>query len=284
MEALSGIADARISAPLIASLKDEDPAVRVAAIEALGHSKPPTAVAPLLGSLKDKDATVRAAAANTLGKVADASSVGSLSAALKDGHWSVRKCAAEALARIQDPVAVLPLAQLLEDPDHDVREAAVEALAKFRDPASVGKLVIALADAESSVRQAAGAALGRIDPEWRCSEEARLAVPALKALQAAQDYRVRHAAAEVIQRIATTTKPDQPANPARMAAHRRLNAGIDALIQALGDWDRDLRQAAAEGLARMSDSRARQALTCVRQDTDHWVRQVAGGAEPAAAK
>jgi HEAT repeat protein len=196
--------------------------------------------------------------------------------ALKDAHWSVRKCAVDALARIKDPCAVLPLTHLLKDPDHDVREAAVEALAKIRDKSAIEKLVVSLADAQSTVRHAAGAALTKIDSDWKLSESARRAIPALKALQADRDYWVRHTAAEVIQRITNAKKTDDPApTPATEIMRRRQTAGIEAIIDALSDWDRDVRQAAAEALGRISDSRAAQALARALEDTDRWVRQAA---------
>ena len=48
---------------------------------------------------------------------------------------------------------------------------------------------------------------------------------------------------------------------------------VDALLLALGDWDRDLRQAAAEALGRVADRRAVEPLVARLQDADEWVRQ-----------
>ena len=141
--------------------------------------------------------------------------------------------------------------------------------------------MVSLADAQSSVRHAAGAALTKIDPEWKFSEAAHLAIPALKALQADRDYWVRHTAADVIQRITNAKKSEEPA-PATDVMRRRQTAGIEAIIDALGDWDRDVRQAAAEALGRLSDSRAAQALARALDDSDEWVRKAAGKARQAA--
>jgi len=50
---------------------------------------------------------------------------------------------------------------------------------------------------------------------------------------------------------------------------------VDALLQALGDWDRDLRLAAVEALGRIADKRAVDPLVRVLEDADEWVRQAA---------
>jgi HEAT repeat protein len=108
-----------------------------------------------------------------------------------------------------------------------------------------------------------------------------LAIPALKALQADRDYWVRHTAADVIQRITHAKKTEEP-TPATDIIRRRQTAGIEAIIDALADWDRDVRMAAAEALGRISDSRAAQALARALEDSDEWVRQAAGRARQAA--
>lgn len=278
VEALSGIADERVAAPLLGVLKDSDPHVRVAAIEALANVKSSASVEPLLALLRDNDPVVRAAAANTLGKVADAGSIDRLATALKDSHWSVRKCAVDAMARLKDPRAVPPLTTLLHDPDNDVREAVVEALARIRDKSAVEKLVPALADAQSSVRYAAAGALGRIDADWKCSEAAHAAIPALKALQEDKDYWVRHAATDAINKLLNARKAGPEAALSSDALSGKRVATLEALAQAIGDWDRDVRQAAAEALGRLEDPRGMHALNSALQDADDWVRQAVGNA------
>ena len=50
-------------------------------------------------------------------------------------------------------------------------------------------------------------------------------------------------------------------------------AALQALLQALGDWDRDVRQAAAEALGRIADQRAVEPLKAALEDADGWVRR-----------
>jgi HEAT repeat protein len=52
----------------------------------------------------------------------------------------------------------------------------------------------------------------------------------------------------------------------------KRNMAVDALLQALGDWDRDLRLAAADALGRIADKRAIEPLVRTLADTDEWVR------------
>lgn len=267
VEALGTINDQRTSAPLIAALNDHDPRVKEAAIEALGRVETHGTLEPLMGLLRDSDPVARALAARTLGKVGDEESINLLNLALKDSHWSVRKCAIEALARIQEPRSAPYLADLLQDPDAEVRKAAIEALSKLPDQAPLAELILALADPHSAVRDAAAEALMQIDPDWKCSEAARAAVPAMQALQKDRDYWVRSSATEILHRITTAKKPDfQPAESPRARA---------TLIMALDDWDRDMRLAAAEALGRLSDTGAAPALHLASKDEDEWVRQAA---------
>jgi HEAT repeat protein len=267
IEALGTIKDERIVAPLVAALNDRDPQVRGAALEALGHVQTPEASEALMRLLQDGDPAVRATAAKALGRLGDAASFDRLTMALNDPHWSVRKFAIEALAQIQEPRAAPFLAEVLRDPDAEVRQAAIEALAKLPDAAPLELLILALADPHSAVRDAAAEALAEIDPDWKCSEAARAAMPAMEALQHDRDYWVRSTATEILHRITIAKKPvPKPTEPPRAQA---------SLITALKDWDRDMRLAAAEALGRLRDTGTAQALHFASKDSDEWVRQAA---------
>lgn len=120
---------------LLARLKDDMPAIRVAAASALGDLGDPLAVPPLILALDDPALLVRAASADALGLLADRRAVSALSDQLmdRDGYhrgsslW-VRKHYADALGRIGDRAALPALLMALDDPDPSVSEAAVRAM------------------------------------------------------------------------------------------------------------------------------------------------------------
>ncbi len=288
VEALSQIGDERVLKPLMSALRDSDGHVRVAAVEALGSLRDPRSADSLTLSLKDQDPLVRAAAANALGAMNDNGGFDRLVASLKDLDWSVRKASVESLGKLKDVRGVEALTILLKDPDHDVREAVVASLGQIRHRSAIEHLVVTLADPQSSVRHAAAGVLKQLDPEWERSEEARLAVPALKSAMTSKEYWVRQAASDTLSKLSDTPKPEPTLNSFSDPVYYKRAAAFQALVQALGDWDRDLRLAAAEALGRIADQRALEPLTEALHDVDQWVRESAEkalwrlGWEPAA--
>lgn len=84
--------------PLLAALKDGDPAVRRQAVIALGDWRDRTAVVEIIRSLKDTDDDVRLEAVVALGKIGDARAVEPLIEKLKSyDYFYVRKKAAYTL-------------------------------------------------------------------------------------------------------------------------------------------------------------------------------------------
>jgi HEAT repeat protein len=70
--------------PLIAELGSQEPAVRLAVIDALGNSGSRTAMEPLVAVLRDQDLSVRVAAALALGEIGDSGAIPALREALRD--------------------------------------------------------------------------------------------------------------------------------------------------------------------------------------------------------
>ena len=62
------------------------------------------------------------------------------------------------------------------------------------------------------------------------------------------------------------------------AIRLRHQVAVDALLNALSDYDVDLRLAAAEALGRIGDARLAQPLTSGLTDDNPWVRQAAARA------
>jgi HEAT repeat protein len=166
----------------------------------------------------------------------------------------------------------------LDDSDHDVREAAVEALGHLRSKLAVEALIPSLADAQSSIRRATDGALRRIDPEWKDSEAARKAIPALKARLNSRDYWVRQAAADVLGRIGDMRRAEPTLNSFTDPIHYKRMAALQAMLQMMTDWDADVRVAGAECLGRLGDARAAEVLTEALADRNEWVRTAAAAA------
>jgi HEAT repeat protein len=115
-----------------ATLQDPNPAVRAAAIRAMGF---PGDVNLLIGALQDDNADVRLLAAQHLGGRGPESGrrADALIPILKDSHPGVRREAAEALCWI-GAEAVPALCRALADPDPRIRAGAALALTDVCDP------------------------------------------------------------------------------------------------------------------------------------------------------
>jgi len=78
-----------------------------------------------------------------------------------------------------------------------------------------------------------------------------------------------------LSKLNDSPKPEPTLNAFTDPVFYKRAAALQALLQTLGDWDRDLRLAAAEALGRIADQRAMEPLTAALQDVDQWVRQSA---------
>jgi hypothetical protein len=122
-------------AVLIELLADEQPAIRAAAVQALGDLGDGRTAEPVAALLKDPAVIVRAGAAEALGKLASPSSVQPLADAVsaRDNYYRgsslwVRKHYVVALGEIGSKEAVPALLRCLDDRDEGVRVASVKAL------------------------------------------------------------------------------------------------------------------------------------------------------------
>ena len=186
---------------LIGAMNDEERAIRLTAIEALGEIGDPRAVEPLIAALQDGSWGVRSYAAAALGAIGDARAVKPLTALIRDSKKVVRKAAAEALSKIgpsSDPESLAWYLVALEQWDRVVSlgEAAVEpliaalengeidaarVLGEIGSARATGSLVSVLKDRDYFLRKAATRALEQIglpsDPlmlAWYAVEVGRL--------------------------------------------------------------------------------------------------------------
>ena len=287
--ALGKTGDPRAVKALELALRDEDSHVRVAAVEALSQLGNAQSGTALLGLLRDADHLVRAAAVEALGRMGDARVVEPIAKFLiHDGSWDVRKLSVEALGRIKDDQATQLLWEALNDKDHDVRSTAAQALGQIPDPRSIPPLVLALKDENSSVRQAAKGALCQIDRQWEMSPGAQSVIPELEAAVNDKEYWIAQSAADTLAKINDMRQRTLEADGVSDPAQQRVGQAIRILVDTLGDFDRDLRQASAEALGRLSDFSVIPSLVNALDDSDEWVARAAAFAlnhlnwEPAA--
>ena len=267
---------------LLTVLKDENVAVRLAAVEALGNLEDPRAVDALVQALRnDSDAQVREAAASALGEIDsaravpgliaalgservaavrakiawalgeidDARAVEALGAAVKDPEVEVRRQVVWALGEIEAASAVPLLIPVLRDADAETRKQAAWALGEIESPDAIDALATATKDANAEVRSEAVSALGRI--------ENKRALPALTAAIGDAEVEVRREAIEAIGQLDD------------------LNSAPPALINALKDSDREVRKAAAEAVGQLEDEAAVPALIPLTRDADGEVKRTA---------
>jgi len=154
----------------------------------------------------------------------------------------------------------------LRDPNPIVRMAAATALGMTRDAQHIPVLAIARTDPDERVREAAVEALDRIDPEWRKSPEARVAV----------DYELQELSATL---MPTLTKAEgllataEKLIPLMEMVEAKHPKALEALQEAIKDPDPILRLRAAAAMGQLGDPRAFAALKAARTDADERVRK-----------
>lgn len=293
VEALGRVDDPRILKPIIGALQSPEAGVCVAALDVISRLVTPDAWEGVAAVLRHPDARVRAMAAEALGKLGVAEAGAALRPLLEDANWEVRKAAAEALGLLRDPQAVAGLCAKLADGDADVREASAKSLGAVADRASIGALVRVLNDSTSSVRRIAAAALARIDEDWSSSPEAQAAFAELRTPSGEANPEFQ-STANWLRDAPAAARPPLPPRPESSgpSAEDRALLAVSLFAAVICDFDRDLRQAAAEALGRLGGKRAEAALQRARQDPDAGVQHAAesslrqlaaatGGAAPA---
>ena len=251
VESLGNLSDPRAVDALVQALKsDTDPRVREAAAEALGNIDSPRAVPGLIAALgSEKVSAVRAKIAWALGEIDDVRAVEALGGAVRDPDAEVRRQVVWALGELESPAAVPLLIPALKDADVETRKHAAEALGEIASKDAIEALIPVTKDADAEVRKEAVSALGNI--------EDKRALPALEAAVRDANVEVRRQAIESIGQL-----DDLKSAPA-------------ALIAALKDEDHEVRQSAAQALGNIEDEAAVPALVPLTKDADVEVKRAA---------
>ena len=141
---------------LLRLLKDPDPAVRSAVVEAFANIASPRSVEVLIGCCDDPDENVRKAAVKCLPSVAGQQAEERLIFSLRHDTPSVRAAAAVSLGGIRTEASRVALIEALGDPDSWTRYFALRGLARFRDPSVAEQISrVANSDHAEHVRMAA---------------------------------------------------------------------------------------------------------------------------------
>ncbi|HYR86514.1 MAG TPA: HEAT repeat domain-containing protein [Terriglobia bacterium] len=195
-------------------------------------------------AMKSGDSETRQSAAFALRGFGAADTADALLEALRDPDWHVRERAGYELRALRDPGTVPALIESLGDPQRNVRLRATEALREMADARAVAPLIAALDDSDESVVQEAVGALGKLGDER--------AVAPLVARLGESSYSIKSA-------LNTIGGP-----------------AVDALTARLHDPDKTVRNAAAEVLGEIRDTRAIEPLRQLMDgEPDEAVRRTA---------
>ncbi|MFH1731528.1 MAG: HEAT repeat domain-containing protein [Planctomycetota bacterium] len=125
-------------------VRDPDPTIRAAAAKALGRAHDPAALEPLLTAAQDTSIIVRATAIAALGSIPSRKSFIAVARAAQDDARPVRFAALKVLGNIHNAPAHIVLLRLVGDPDRKIKADASLALriARARHPAEFKKALI----------------------------------------------------------------------------------------------------------------------------------------------
>ncbi len=140
-------------------LSNDDPVIRLAAIESLGDMTNPATLPALSAALDDPNPQLRIAALEALASQEDESVVSSVEPYLYDQDQEVRVAAIEALVELESETAVPALAGLLSDQDTLIRHRAVNALGEIGGEYAISYLLQARYDPDERIRANAEAIL-----------------------------------------------------------------------------------------------------------------------------
>ncbi|MFQ6044192.1 MAG: HEAT repeat domain-containing protein [Candidatus Poribacteria bacterium] len=272
--------------PLIQSLSDESPSVRVFAAETLGKIASPEAVLPLAKVLAtDADSQVQKQALTALQHLKSEEMtevMDILLSALLDEDEQMRIYASIAIRGIGSREAINRLSEDIKSVPPQQRIQGIQALSVFGREA-VESLIAALNDTDTNVQCAAIEALGNI--------RTMRSFDALLPLCDARDNRVRECAlasvlslvqrfdnADILERLEERLDDEYETVEARRGVVKILaqlgqnEKAMDLLLTALRDEDQRVRIGAVDALGEMRHAAAVEPIIAAMRDKNEWVR------------
>lgn len=232
----------QIIADLIKSLKNSNPVIRVASIEAL-KIYPKEGRDEIKKLLTDEEARVRETAAEALGEIGDETCVPPLIAMTRDADVEVRIAAIKALGKLQDERAIPHLIHCFTDEYPVIRHVAADALIQIGEEAII-TLILYLDDQKPIIRQNAARALGK-------SKDERVIIPLIKKI-GDPDPEMRTAVVQALSMIGIPC--------------------IDPLSSVLLRGNREERLGALDALGYITDDRSKALIEHALSDPDEAVR------------
>ncbi|MBM4030542.1 MAG: hypothetical protein FJ291_02015 [Planctomycetes bacterium] len=247
-------------------IKTAEPTLEVRLLEVLARHADPAGLATVLEATKDANPAVRAAAVGALGRFDDKRAADALVAALAGGKDTAAALRAVEISPMKSALAD-GLIVALPDASGARRVPLVQALRVCPADKAVPVLLKAAEDADAAVRGEAFLALRRVgDPSAyprlveRLAEEANEQVQSVGVTAAAAlGARVKDPSgrtAPVVARLAAGGGPGRPALLvllSRVATEATQEAGLKFVREALGAQDERLRRAAIEAMAAWPD-------------------------------
>jgi HEAT repeat protein len=272
------------------SLKTLEPAARCKILESLRPDGPVHGLDLLLASLQDDDAAVRATAARQLGtlKLKEPEAVDGLRQRLTDESLEVRKAAAIALRSLEwfpaDPVEIALMEVALGNRTYDTNAAALT-VSDASEPGNASltqlqELMRALADENPNIRASAIHALAdHGTPEVtfalrQCLQDADEEVR--KAAARTLSQRKAPELPSVFKGLLQDRDPELRIAAIHFLARHRDHAVADHLVSLLSDTEAPVRLAAAKALASLPKTPgSARALMMALLHSDAAVRQIA---------
>jgi hypothetical protein len=149
---------------LLPLLRDENPATRMAALDALGSLRSVDATADVRSLLTDAHPTVRGRALLTLARLGDADALAGVSAMLRSPVPEARLAALEVDPTVPPEQRSAIIKAILGDPDPLTRAKAAEALTGIEPETARSTLVALTTDRDSAPRREAARVLETLDP------------------------------------------------------------------------------------------------------------------------
>jgi HEAT repeat protein len=284
IRALSSIGEPAVQ-PIIESLDSESDAnIQWNLLKALNAIGEP-AIEPLLQMLESKKAVERSNAARTFGLMSDNKALEPLIRLLvSDTDSGSRGNVAEALGKIGDEKATDALIESLNDTEAFVRRESAKALGKLKDEKAVEPLIKLLKDPVYKVRADAATALKEIGDD-------RAVAPMIEVLDShgggwywSADFFIKDAILKFKNRrtvelliAAFGSDNIDIKQPAAETVAKMGNIALKPLVQALEDENIEVRYYAAKSLGLKGDKRAIKALKRIddNENEDYDVRRVA---------
>lgn len=237
-KALADLGDPETMEVLLVALEDEYWAVRVQVGYAMAKIGGAQAIEALITLFNDNMMEVQSDAVTAMASMGP-DTIPQLLPCLKDEKWRVREQAAKTLGLLKDAQAVSALMLVCRDRDGAVKSAAAEALGRIGDPKAVPTLIKLFKDNSKIVRETAGTALVQIGDE---------SIPALLETLNDPHFVIRCHGIRALGGMTTDYQIGR--------AWTKDPRVVDALIKALKDEDRAVREDATMALGIIGDTKA----------------------------